>query len=248
MGCTYSKHVLGVFGGLFTFVSGVVAVFFLSLTLTPEPVAITVPALPVDATPEITQSSPVIERAADELGCWGDEVIEFGPIQIAPSRIFRSKCSMLYLADVEGNSLWQSSAGAPLTGQPIVIGSTLIVIGYDLTLKGFDVESGIERWQYTVNGRASFVQLAKYKDDRYFVVLDMSGYDDAFMLCAEKNDYNDTSSCGRTTPDELWLLRGGENLDQWEIPAGAGVENRKEKAFVVYKQNGKRRGFQIHPN
>ena len=131
----------------------------------------------------------------------------------------------LYMLDERGQVVWTWSAGGPpLTDLPVIDSKgTIYVIGYDLLWAALDSATGKEKWRGTANGRALYSQIKLYKGDMYLVVTDMEGYrENAFP--------------GEVIKDTLTLCRGNSILWEAEIPAGASIQVRGDKVFVVTKR------------
>lgn len=171
----------------------------------------------------------------DNIGCMGDgeDDPRYGPIQISHDRILTTICGSLYVRDSNRNVIWQRLNLAPLTDAPKVVGDELIVIGQDLMLLALDKRTGESKWQHHANGRASYIQLVKYDDERFLVLVDMSMYDDKFVVCGEKHNYV-YDRCKRSGTDKLWLFRGKEILDiREDIPPGTMVKIIGRSVFAV---------------
>jgi hypothetical protein len=203
------------------------------------------PALPeksADPGPAIAAHEP---ETPDNLGCWGDEQDpRFGPVRLAGDRILTTICGTLYVRDPNGSIVWETKTGAPLVDTPKIVGGELVVIGNDLHLSALNPKTGAPLWEYQANGRAAYAQLERYGSGRFLVLLDMSGYDDAFQLCADKTP-DGWSRCPRGTEDRLRLFRKDQRIREWSVPAGAKVEVAGGRIFVSWRAKGKRVRRQI---
>jgi outer membrane protein assembly factor BamB len=134
----------------------------------------------------------------------------------------------LYMLDARNQIVWTWSAGGPpLTDLPVIDSKgTIYVIGYDLLWAALDSATGEVKWQGTANGRAVYSQIELYRGDMYLVVTDMEGY--------RANAYP-----GEVIKDKLTLCRGNSILWETEIPAGARVQVRGDKVFVVTKRKNR---------
>ena len=134
----------------------------------------------------------------------------------------------LYMLDGRNQVVWTWSAcGPPLTDLPVIDSKgTIYVIGYDLLWAALDSATGKMKWQGTANGKAVYSQIELYRGDMYLVVTDMGGY--------RANAYP-----GEVIKDNLTLCRGNSILWVTEIPAGARVQVRGDKVFVVTKRKNR---------
>jgi hypothetical protein len=131
----------------------------------------------------------------------------------------------LYMLNEKNQVVWTWSAGGPpLTDLPVIDSQgTIYVIGYDLLWAALDSATGKVKWRGTANGRAVYAQIELYKGDMYLVVINMEEY--------RANAYPK-----QVIKDELRLCRGNSILWHTEIPAGAGIQVREDKVFVVIKR------------
>jgi hypothetical protein len=145
--------------------------------------------------------------------------------RVSQNRKLAAVGDTLYMLDERGQVVWTWSAGGPpLTDLPVIDSKgTIYVIGYDLLWAALDSATGKEKWRGTANGRALYSQIKLYKGDMYLVVTDMEGYrENAFP--------------GEVIKDTLTLCRGNSILWEAEIPAGASIQVRGDKVFVVTKR------------
>lgn len=131
----------------------------------------------------------------------------------------------LYMLDNRGRMLWTWSApnGQPFTDLPVMDSSgNIYVIGYDLLWAAIDSATGHEKWRGTADGRALFSQIKLYRRNMYLVVTDMRGYRDSLT--------------DATIEDQLSLCKGNSILWQSPIPAGAEIQVRNDRLFIVVRR------------
>jgi hypothetical protein len=131
----------------------------------------------------------------------------------------------LYMLDARNRIVWRwSSDGPPLTDLPIIDSTgTIYVIGYDLLWAAIDSVTGQEKWRGTANGRALYSQLKLYKNGTYLVVTNMEGYRESLS--------------DRSIEDNLRLCRGNAILWETHIPAGAKIQVKGGKVFMLIRRN-----------
>ncbi len=135
----------------------------------------------------------------------------------------------LYMLDERKQIVWtwSTAGGQPLSDLPVIDSKgTIYVIGYDLLWAALDSATGKLKWRGTANGKAVYSQIELYKGDMYLVVTDMGGY--------RANSYP-----GVVIKDKLTLCRGNSILWETEIPAGARIQVRGDKVFVVTKRKNR---------
>ena len=176
------------------------------------------------ATSSIAQTRHLVLHPSKNYWTWaGDPRPKVHLMSVSGNRRLASVGDTLYMLDRRNRILWKWSELVPFTDLPIMdSGGTIYVIGYDLLWAAIDSETGHLKWRGTANGRATFSQIKLYRRNMYLVVTDMSGYRD--------------SHNNRTLEDRLSLCRGNSILWESEIPAGAELQVRNDRIFIVVRR------------
>lgn len=129
----------------------------------------------------------------------------------------------LYMLNARNRILWQwDSGGPPFNDSPFIDSNGIIyLVGQDLLWVAIDSSNGKEKWRGTANGRASYIQLVPYKDDMYFVVVNLEAY--RHPPANPDTDYM----------DQIRLCRGNSILWDTVIPNNGTLRVRGERVTVV---------------
>jgi hypothetical protein len=125
-----------------------------------------------------------------------------------------------------------------------MVGNDLVVIGADLKLIGLDPKDGRIRWSFSSNGKTFYSQLVPFTKDSYFVLVDMSNYDDAHQVCLD-NDPEKWDKCPRSINDELRLMHRDKVIDDWYVPARSKIEIQRNSAYATFRKGTKKERMKI---
>lgn len=142
----------------------------------------------------------------------------------------------LFAIDQEDFLLWSWTLnGQPIIGKPVLLpDGTLVVIACDMIFAGLDVADGSVKWKKGANGRANYSQIGIFRDDVYFIVVDLSEYRFGFREFGNS-----------IFADYVGLYAGDSCFWSTKIPADSVVDVSQGRMYVTYFKNGKKHRRQL---